>query len=95
MESSQKSADVLGGNADVEVAMKDDQVQPGDDQSTVRSPRGERGASLVEYALLLALISVVCIGALNYFGSSNGSSLNRSHSCIKAAHDGQPPPANC
>lgn len=35
------------------------------------SGRGrERGANLVEYALLLALIVVVCIGAVQLFGSS-------------------------
>lgn len=56
---------------------------------------GERGASMVEYALMLALIAVVCIGAVNYFGSSNGSGLNRSGSCIGAATAGQALPANC
>lgn len=28
----------------------------------------ERGASLVEYALLVALIAVVCIGAVTFLG---------------------------
>ncbi len=28
----------------------------------------ERGASLVEYALLVALIAVVCIGAITFLG---------------------------
>ena len=43
----------------------------------------ERGASLVEYALLVALIAVVCIIAITFLGksadskfSSVGSSLN-------------------
>lgn len=43
----------------------------------------ERGASLVEYALLLALIAVVCIVALQFLGnkakdnfSSVGNSIN-------------------
>ena len=49
-----------------------------------RSPShdDERGASLVEYALLLAMIAVVCIAALGFLGgelsgdySSNTSSL--------------------
>ena len=42
----------------------------------------ERGASLVEYALLVALIAVVCIAAISFLGtnakskfSSVGSSL--------------------
>ncbi len=30
----------------------------------------ERGASLVEYALLVALIAVVCIAAVSFIGSS-------------------------
>jgi pilus assembly protein Flp/PilA len=44
--------------------------------------RSERGASLVEYALLLALIAVVCIAAVTLLGgnaknkfSSVGSNL--------------------
>ena len=32
--------------------------------------RTERGASLVEYALLVALIAVVCIGAVTVRGNS-------------------------
>jgi pilus assembly protein Flp/PilA len=30
----------------------------------------ERGATLVEYALLVALIAIVCIGAVTILGSS-------------------------
>jgi pilus assembly protein Flp/PilA len=30
----------------------------------------ERGASLVEYALLVALIAVVCIGAISFLGGN-------------------------
>lgn len=36
----------------------------------------ERGASLVEYALLLALIAVVAIGALLFLGNSTANTLN-------------------
>ena len=36
----------------------------------------ERGASLVEYALLLALIAVVCIIAVTALGKSASSKLN-------------------
>ena len=32
--------------------------------------RTERGASLVAYALLVALIAVVCIGAVTFLGNS-------------------------
>jgi len=36
----------------------------------------ERGASLVEYALLVALIAVVCIAAVTFLGSSASSKFN-------------------
>jgi len=35
-----------------------------------RFGRTERGASLVEYVLLVSLIAVVCIGAISLLGSS-------------------------
>ena len=35
----------------------------------------ERGASLVEYALLVALIAVVCIAAVAFLGRSGSSKL--------------------
>ena len=45
--------------------------------------QSERGASLVEYALLVALIAVVCIGAVTFLGneaadgfSTVGNSIN-------------------
>ncbi len=47
-----------------------------------RSRRDERGASLVEYALLLALIAFVCFASLRFFGSSRDNSLSRSASAI-------------
>ncbi len=31
----------------------------------------DRGASLVEYAMLIALITIVCLGALQMFGEEN------------------------
>lgn len=37
---------------------------------------GERGASLVEYALLVVLIAVVCIGAVAFFGGELNSSFS-------------------
>ncbi len=45
----------------------------------------ERGASLVEYALLLALIAVVAIVALQFLGKSASSKLNSVGSSINAA----------
>ena len=38
--------------------------------------RDESGASLVEYALLLALIAVVAIVALHFLGGSVSNTLN-------------------
>lgn len=50
--------------------------------------RGERGASLVEYAMLMALISVVVFSAVSFFGSSAGAGFGHSKTCIAAAYDG-------
>lgn len=41
-------------------------------------PAGEGGASLVEYALLLGLIALVCIAAVTTFGSATANSLTSS-----------------
>ena len=38
--------------------------------------RDDKGASLVEYALLLALIAVVAIGALIFLGGAVSNTLN-------------------
>ncbi|MEY2451221.1 MAG: Flp/Fap pilin component [Acidimicrobiaceae bacterium] len=48
--------------------------------------RKDRGASLVEYALLLALIVVVCIGAMTAFGSATNTSVSRSGNSIANAN---------
>ncbi len=61
----------------------------------LRLPRDERGASLVEYALLLALIALVCVGAISYFGGGTGGSLDRSERCLSAAYDGDTRPTDC
>lgn len=55
----------------------------------------DRGASLVEYGLLVALIALVAIGGLRFFGDNTGSSVGRSSSCIVAAQEGQTLPSNC
>ena len=39
--------------------------------------RSERGASLVEYALLVALIAVVCIVAVTFLGTSASSKFDK------------------
>jgi pilus assembly protein Flp/PilA len=43
----------------------------------------ERGASLVEYALLVALIAVVCIVAITFLGSSASSQFNNVGSSLQ------------
>ena len=44
----------------------------------------ERGASLVEYALLVALIAVVCIVAVTFLGKSASSKFSGIGSSINA-----------
>lgn len=43
----------------------------------------ERGASLVEYALLVALIAVVCIAAVTFLGNSADSKFSEVGSAIR------------
>ena len=45
----------------------------------------ERGASLVEYALLVALIAVVCILAVTFLGRSASSKFSSVGSAIGTA----------
>jgi pilus assembly protein Flp/PilA len=45
----------------------------------------QRGASLVEYALLVALIAVVCIAAVSLLGSSASTKFSRVGSAISGA----------
>ena len=46
----------------------------------------DRGSSLVEYALLLALIAVVCLGAITAFGGANGGNVSKSADSIVTAN---------
>ncbi len=48
----------------------------------MRRGRDDRGASLVEYALLVALIAVVAFLSLRFFGGARNNSLSRSGSAI-------------
>ena len=48
--------------------------------SVVSGRRGERGASVVEYALLLALIAVICLVAVNTIGVPTSAGLNKAGS---------------
>ena len=44
----------------------------------------EKGASLVEYALLVALIAIVCIVAIQFLGSSASSQFSNIGSGINS-----------
>ncbi|HUW03667.1 MAG TPA: hypothetical protein VMW08_15015 [Acidimicrobiales bacterium] len=54
-----------------------------------RPPRfpeyGDVGSSIVEYALMIALIAVVCLGAVAALGGQNGDGIDRSASLIDSA----------
>ena len=45
--------------------------------------RGDDGASLVEYALLVALIAVVCILAITFIGNNASDKLSEVGSSIE------------
>jgi Flp pilus assembly pilin Flp len=67
--------------------------EPPRQQRPTRGQLRDRGASLVEYALLLALICIVCLGAVSALGGNNKAGLTHSQSCITAAMSGANP--NC
>ncbi len=50
----------------------------------------ERGAALVEYALLVALIAVVCIGAVTLLGRNSSTKMSSVGNTIGGG-DGCPP----
>jgi pilus assembly protein Flp/PilA len=50
-----------------------------------RFSKSERGAALVEYALLLALIAVVCIIALGFLGDNAADKFSTVGNSIAAA----------
>ena len=52
------------------------------DKAESEARRRERGNSLVEYVMLMALIAIVCIAALTYFGSTSNNSTGHSAGCI-------------
>lgn len=61
----------------------------------LRPGHDDRGASLVEYAFLLALIALVCVGALMFIGGGTGGGFDKSQSCIGAAYSGEALPEGC
>lgn len=50
---------------------------------TENAPEREEGASLVEYALLVALIAVVCLVALKAIGSQVSKSFSSVNSSLQ------------
>ena len=50
--------------------------------TTARWAKTERGASLVEYALLLALIAVVCVAAVTVMGTGLRDNYSESTTSI-------------
>ena len=51
----------------------------------------ERGASLVEYALLVALIAVVCVGAVTFLGNNTRNTVDRGANGIGGSPVGSGP----
>jgi Flp pilus assembly pilin Flp len=45
----------------------------------------ERGATSVEYALMMAMIAVSCISAFTYFRKANSTVFNRSGNAMNTA----------
>lgn len=53
-------------------------------RAVVGRSRDERGNAFVEYALLVALIAVVCIVAVSMFGQETQSSFSSTGSALEA-----------
>lgn len=53
-----------------------------------RAHVAERGASLVEYTLVIMLIALLCIGAVGYFGEGVGGALDDSAVAVADAQPG-------
>lgn len=52
------------------------------EMSDLTMSRGSRGASAIEYGLLVALIAVVCIVAVFFFGNETSQSFTSTGSSI-------------
>lgn len=48
-------------------------------------PRRDEGASLVEYALLAALIAIVCLTAVFFLGTETSESFNSTAESVRDA----------
>lgn len=47
-----------------------------------KASASDRGASLVEYTMLMALIVIVCFSAISYFGGETSSKMVIEASCF-------------
>jgi pilus assembly protein Flp/PilA len=47
-----------------------------------RFAKTERGASLIEYAFLLGLIAMVCLGAVTFFGGQTSAKYSKIGSSV-------------
>jgi pilus assembly protein Flp/PilA len=54
----------------------------------IRFLQDDEGATATEYAVMLGLIMVACIGAISYFGSSAGGSWVDTSNKLQAAMNG-------
>ena len=52
------------------------------DAQAVLSKRTRRGATVIEYLMVISLILVVCLVAIGYLGTSNSSNLSSSSNAI-------------
>ena len=52
---------------------------------TVRRFRGEDGANLVEYAMLVSFIMLVCVAAASFFADATNTKMSTSSSAITNA----------
>lgn len=72
----------------IRASMSDDRLNPrqqNQDRSARQSEQDEKGANLVEYVLLAALIAVVCIAAVQFVGNQASRTFNEVASHVGGA----------
>lgn len=62
-----------------------DVMDDGDVEQGKRRKRDDRGAGLVEYVLMISLITLVCIAAVGYFQEATRGSFDSSASAVQEA----------
>ena len=53
-------------------------------QKMINFFKDEEGATMVEYALMLALIAIVCIAAVTFVGTSTKTIFTKADTALKA-----------